>query len=230
MGGLLVLGVVVVILLLWIGYTVQRRRREALAALAARYGFQYAKRDPFHLLWDYNFPLFEMGDTRGCENVLSGEWHGVSFRETDYWYKQRGMSDDDVETYERFNAVIVDIPAYLPIVTIERENVATRVVEHLGFRDIQFESAEFNRTFRVTGEDKSFVFKLVDARMMEWLLTTPPGFGFQFRGSAFLVYSKRLHPDELIPLIGTAKELHDHIPHLVLTDYTTGPQPAAGGE
>lgn len=227
MKALIPLIVVAVVGLGVLGYIVQKKRREAIAGFARRYGFQYSKRDPFNLLWDYNFPLLEMGRQRGCENVVWGEWKGVPFRETDYWYKEPGMSEDDMDHYERWNAVIVDIPAYLPIVTIQRETASTRLADRLGFRDIQFESDEFNRAFRVTGEDKAFVFKLVDPRMMEWLLTTDPRFGFQFRGSATLVFSKRLRPDDLLPLIGTSKELYEHIPRLVWTDYASGPAPSA---
>ena len=226
MRALLLLGAVVLVAgAAWLSYIRKAKRRQTLASFARKFGFSFRQTDPFNLLWDYNFPLFEMGDGRGCENVVWGEWKGIPFRETDYWYftKSTNSNGDNVKSYKHFNAVVVDIPAYVPVVTIERETFATRLADQVGWRDIQFESGEFNRAFRVTAQDREFAFKLVDARMMQWLLTTPQGFGFQFRGSAFLVFSHRLRPMELLPLVGTGKELYDHIPRLVWTDYGTGP-------
>lgn len=207
----------------------KRRRRMGVAAFARRHGFYFRPRDPFGLLYDYNFPLFEMGDGRGCENVVWGEWKGLPFREIDYWYYnatdgRKGSPLRDVH----FNAVVVDVPLYLPRVTVEREGITSRVVGGVGWRDIQFESDEFNRRFRIRAEDPEFAFKLIDARMMHWMLSTDDIFGFQFYGSAILVWSRRLRPTELFPLIGTVKELYDHIPRLVWREYTTGTSSAAG--
>jgi hypothetical protein len=207
----------------------KRHRRMGVAAFAQRYGFEHRPGDPFGLLYDYNFPLFEMGDGRGCENVVWGEWKGLPFRASDYWYYnatdgRRGSALRDLH----FNAVVVDIPAYLPRVTVDREGVASRLTSGIGWRDIQFESDDFNRRFVIRSEDPEFAFKLIDARMMHWMLSTDRLFGFQFYGSAILVWSRRLRPNELLPLIGTAKELYDHIPRLVWTDYGTGSAHATG--
>jgi hypothetical protein len=228
---LVVLGIAAVLIAAaWSSYARKRARRVGLASFAKRFHFAYAPRDPFNLLWDYNFPLFEMGDGRGTENVIWGQWQDIPFRETDYWYckKATNRSDDNIKSYKHFNAVVIDVPAYLPKVTIERETIASRLADQAGFRDIQFESGRFNRKFRVISDDREFAFKLIDARMMQWLLTTPERFGFQFYASAILVFSTRLRPTELLPLIGTGKELYDHIPRLVWTDYGTGPAESTG--
>jgi hypothetical protein len=209
----------------WYSYVRKQRRRRGLASFAQKFNFDYAPRDPFNLLWDYNLPLFEMGDGRGTENVVSGEWKGLPFRETDYWYytKATNGSDDKTKSYKHFNAVVIDVPAYLPKICIERESVASRLAEQIGFRDIQFESEKFNRSFRVTSDDRAFAFKLIDPQMMHWLLTTNYRFAFQCYAGAFIVFATRLRPTELLPLIGTGKEFFDHIPRLVWTEYGTGP-------
>jgi hypothetical protein len=206
----------------------RRRRRRGIAAFARRFGFEFGGADPFGLLYDYNFPLFEMGDGRGCENVVWGEWKGVPFRATDYWYYDATPNRRGSGVKNRmFNAVVVDVPLYLPRVTVEREGFASWAAERVGWRDIQFESEEFNRRFRIRAEDAEFAFKLIDAQMMHWMLSTDEIFGFQFYGRGILVWSKRLRPNELFPLIGTAKELYDHIPRLVWREYATG-TPSAG--
>ena len=227
----IVVVVVALIALAWFSYAWKRRRRMGLASFAQKFHFEFEPRDPFNLLWDYNLPLFEMGDGRGTENVLWGEWDGVPFRETDYWYYTKASStsgDDPMKSYKHFNAVVIDVPAYLPKITIERENIGTRLAGHVGAKDIQFESGEFNRTFGVMSDDRAFAFKLIDARMMHWLLSTDERFGFQCYAGAILAYTRRLKPAQLLPLIGTAKEMFDHSPHLVWADYGSGPAPTAG--
>jgi hypothetical protein len=226
MKAVVLIGVAVaVIAWTWYSYVRKQRRRLGLASFAKKFSFDYGARDPFNLLWDYNLPLFEMGDGRGTENVIWGEWKGLPFRETDYWYykKATSRSDDKTKSYKHFNAVVVDVPAYLPRISIEREGIASRLADQVGFRDIQFESGEFNRAFRITSDDRAFAFKLIDARMMHWMLTTNYRFGFQCYAGAMLVWATRLRPTELLPLIGTAKEFFDHIPRLVWTEYGTGP-------
>jgi hypothetical protein len=200
----------------------RHRRRLGIAAFAEKFEFDYRPHDPFSLLWDYNFPLMEMGDGRGCENVVWGEWKGLPFKAADYWYYEEPSNrKGSVRHYRHFNALIVDVPLYLPRVTVDREGIASLLAGGIGWRDIQFESGEFNKQFRVRAEDAEFAFKLIDARMMHWMLSTDDTFGFQFYASAILVWSRRLRPTELLPLIGTAKELHDHIPRLVWKEYTT---------
>ena len=205
----------------------RRQRQMGVAAFARRFGFHHSTGDPFGLLYDYNFPLFEMGDGRGCENVVWGEWKGMPFRETDYaFYEEPSNRKGSIRMYRRFNAVVVDVPAYLPSVTVERADLVSRVTGAAGWHDLQFESEAFNRAFIVRAEEPAFAYKLIDPRMMHWMLSTDEIFGFQFYASAILVWSRKVRPSELLPLIGTAKELYDHIPRLIWADYGTGIAPS----
>lgn len=230
-GLVLVAGIGILVALAWYRYARLNRRRLGLAAFATRFGFEYSETDPFNLLWDYNLPLLEMGDRRGTENVVHGSWKGTPFIEADYWFaiQTTNSSSSQPRSHKRFNVVIVDVPAELPTLTIERETIAAWIAEEQGFHDIQFESGEFNRAFRVYCRDRAFAFKVVDARMMQWLLTTDRRFGFQLHKGAVIVYAKQLRPRDLLPLIGTAKELYDHIPRLVWVDYGTGAAEATEG-
>jgi hypothetical protein len=207
----------------------RRHRLMGVRAFAERHGFRHVPGDPFGLLYDYNFPLFEMGDDRGCENVVWGEWKGLPFKETDFWYYDDASNrKENIGLRRRFNAVVVDVPLYLPRVSVDPAGVSSVLAGSIGWHDFQFESGEFNRRFTVRAETPEFAFKLVDAQMMHWMLSTDERFGFQFYGSAIMVWSRKLRPTELLPLIGTAKELHDHIPRLVWKEFTTDVPRSAG--
>ena len=98
----------------------------------------------------------------------------------------------------------------------------TRMADHLGFHDIEFESEQFNRMFRVGSPDQEFAFKLIDARMMQWLLLTDGHFGFEVLGPNLLAYSGRRSPSDLGPLFVAAAGFAAHFPRLVQTEYGVG--------
>jgi hypothetical protein len=45
-------------------------------------------------------------------------------------------------------------------------------------------------------------------------------FGFEVAGDRLLVHCPPLRPTDLIPLLGTARGFLDHIPRMVLTEYS----------
>jgi hypothetical protein len=201
-------------------FYVKRKRTEALRRVAKTFGFAWSPRDIGGLL-RYDFDLLFRGDGRGSENSLRGSFKGVSFRAADYWYytSEEGATRGRGRTYHYFSAAVVDIPAYLPDLKIEPEGLVSRVAGSLGFKDIDFESQEFNLRYKVSAPERSFAYKLIDPRMMQWLLSVPAGCSFEFRGPAALVYCNRLPAEKMISLIGTAVELCSRLPELVLTEY-----------
>jgi len=209
----------------------RQERRLAVFAFATRYGLAYARRDPFGLL-GLPFRLLSMGEERGVENVVSGDWKGVSATAADYWYTTqttdgRGRRS---RSSRRFSILVVELPAYLPQVAIEREDLGSRLAGHLGFGDVVFESESFNRRFRVSATDREFAFKLVDARMIHFLEWTGGRYAFEVEGSTLMVHTEQLRPEELVTLFGMGQTFVDRVPRLVWTEYGsgTGPSPLTG--
>jgi hypothetical protein len=209
-------------------YYITKKRRDALAAFAKQYGFTYSRHDPYNLP-SYDFKLFRQGEGRGCENVMTGSWQGLPVKVADYWYYTESTDSQGHRTkdYHRFDIVLADMSCTTPYVSVEKESLFTKLADHMGFRDIDFESEAFNRAFNVKSPDKEFAFKLIDARMEQFLIDAGGSYGFEFQGPTMLVYCHRLGPTGLVPLIGTAKGFVDHIPRLVWTEFGTGPAQAA---
>lgn len=167
--------------------------------------------DPFGLV-DERFRIFRRGEERRCTNVLSGEWKGLRIRYADYEYWLRGKR---AQTSYR-SIVLFELPIDAPRTSIRRENVLTRTADAAGVEDIDFESEEFNRTFRVSGDDPEFARALVDARMMAWLLDEAKHSGFELRGSvAILYYVLFTDPNDLDWFLDRAIGFRDHIPRVV---------------
>ena len=71
--------------------------------------------------------------------------------------------------------------------------------------------------------------KLIDPRMIEWLVSTGGQFAFEIRDRSLLVACEQLEPDRLAILFGAAKGFTDHIPQLVVAEYGTEQQAPSGG-
>jgi hypothetical protein len=211
-------------------YQQKKKRRADLETFAKQYQLQYSQTDPYGLLGGTPFHLFREGDGRGIENVMSGAWQGLPVREADYWYytESTDSKGNRTKSYHYFSVCLAEMGASVPYVSVSKENVFTRLADHVGLRDIDFESEQFNREFNVKSPEPEFAFKLIDARMIQWLLTTGGSFGFELDGATLLAYCKRRKPTELVPLMGTAKAFHDHVPRLVWSEYGAGiPGPSA---
>ena len=207
----------------YLGWYFKQKRIKELASASAQLGLQFSARDPFVTLSE-PFQLFTRGDGRGVENVMSGVWHGTEVRQFDYWYYEESSNGKGgrSRTYYRFNCVIAPIEASCSRLTIDHENLFTRLADALSFHDIEFEDEGFNKKYNVKSPDKKFANDFVDARMMQWLLRHGDGYAFEVNGSELLCAHKRLRPTELIPLLGTVQEFREQVPRVVFELYPKG--------
>jgi hypothetical protein len=217
-GGILIFVaiVAVVIALVWWGYYRKKQRREALAVIAARIGLEYSQEDPYGLD-GYPFSLFERGDGRGCENVLAGTWQQLDVKAFDYWYYEETTDSKGgrSRSYHHFSCAETDVAIVAPHLTVTHETLFTRVADHIGFADIQFESEAFNRVFRVKCDEAKFATDVLDARMMQWLLSTRGEWSFELLDESVLVYSDRLPPSSVPLLLVGLQQFLKHVPRVV---------------
>lgn len=196
------------------------KRREAFRIFARRHGFQYAEGDPFELL-GWPFDLFRRGDGRGIENTLWGNWKDQPMQAFDYWYytESTNSKGQRSRSYRRFSCALVEVPAAFHHLVVAREGIFSRLADHLGFDDIEFESPEFNRRYNVKAADRKFAYELLDARMLEWLVEFDQGLSFEILGNRILAYGSKADPAALLPLVGTASMFRDHIPRVAWNLY-----------
>lgn len=228
---LIIIGVVGLIIGgIFLAFYMKKKRREAFAALAAQFGLQYSPEDPYGLPQSYDFNLFSMGEGRGAENVLTGAWKEMDVIAADYWYYTTSTDSKGNRTrsYSYFTVVIVPLSGYFPKVSVTSENLFTRLADHIGLEDINFESEEFNRRYNIKSKDREFAFKLIDARMIEWFLAQPKGFSIETGGPAYLVYTRRRKPFEIPPVMEHARVFWDQVPRLVWEEYGAKAEPGTG--
>jgi hypothetical protein len=201
-------------------YYAKRKRVESFQTLAPQLGLSYAPEDPFGIL-GWAFALFQRGDGQGVENVLSGTWQGIDLTAFDFWYYDESTDSkgSTSRSYSRFDCAITTIDAACSHLTVDHENLFTRIADALALKDLQFESEEFNRGFNVKSKDERFAYAFVDARMMRWLLGHAKGYAFEVLGDRLLVAGPKIQPMEFLPLLGTLKAFRDQVPRAVFSLY-----------
>jgi hypothetical protein len=222
---LFVLFIVAVATGAYVQYYLKKKRREEIATMARQLGLSYSRDDIVGLL-GYPFALFRKGDGRGAENLLTGTWQGLPIVEADYWYYDESTDSEGhrSKTYHYFSTAIVKMGAFGSPLTISREDIFTKLADHMGLPDIQFETEEFNQAFNVKCKDRKFANDVIDQRMMQWLLAAGKEWSFEVSGQDILVFCRRRKPMDLLPLLGTAKGFMDHVPRVVYELYGPGAQ------
>ncbi|MBW3618994.1 MAG: hypothetical protein KY461_02005 [Actinobacteria bacterium] len=211
---LLVLGGAVAAGLAWWQHHQKAKRREALFALAKRYGLTYTRVDAIGV-GSLPFRFLRRGDDRGVENVITGTLDGRPVALFDLWvmHETRDSKGHRSRRYEHFTCgtAIVD-DAWWPGMTLKPESALTRIGGAVGMRDLQFESDDFNRSWHVTCRDQRLAYAFVDARMMQWLLMAGTEFRFDVFGSHVLAICDRLEPSSWLTLHHALAQFVERIP------------------
>jgi hypothetical protein len=206
--------------LIYYQHQLKLQRQSEMRSLAFGHRLDFSLDDPFDTLSE-PFSLLQKGDGRGVENVMWGFWQGLEIRAFDYWYYEESSDSKGhrSKSYYRFDCLIAPLDARCPQLQISEENLFTRLAGALTFRDIEFESEEFNRRFHVKGPDERFATAFCDARMMDWLLRHGERYAFEVVGDLLLCWTKRVPPAEMVHLMGTAKTFREQIPAVVRSLY-----------
>jgi uncharacterized protein DUF3137 len=221
-----------------IWYRRYRSRRADFAQQAIRHGLRGFPEDPFGLD-RLGMPLFEQGDQVTFTNVLLGEWKGLPFKAAELTVYAKSLNSKgrtELVKQEEYSVLVaeLDLRVWMPWVVLTPESVLTKAKAALGVHDIQFESGQFNARFYVRAEDRRFAYQLIDARMMEYLLSTDSAtkaaLRYEVRGSRLLIATPRgsdnVILDDVFPLFEVASGMAERIPRVVWSEYAAGMSPA----
>jgi hypothetical protein len=197
---------------------VDHPRKNALEVEAKRLGLSYSAKDPFDIM-RYPFALFRRTRRQygGVDNVMWGTWRRLEVRLFDYEYS---INDDDIRY---LSCVVAAIPQGWPTLVIQPETLVTTIADHVALHDIAFELEAFNRLYEIRCEDRRFAGALVDARMMEWLMSHAPLPGFEINGGWILAYRDQVQPWHVESVLELVHGFIEHIPKVVPSLYPKTP-------
>jgi Protein of unknown function (DUF3137) len=177
-----------------------RKRREAMSALAARLGLGFSPDKDRSLATRFSFlDKLAQGSNRYPFNVLSGRYRDNEVLVFDYHYETHSTdSKGHTQTHHHyFSFFILILPMGFPELKITREGLLSKVAQAFGYDDIDFESAEFSKTFCVRSRDKKFAYDVCNAQMMEYLLANRD-LSIEIEKNALaLAFDKRLAATEI---------------------------------
>ncbi|WP_029291707.1 hypothetical protein [Cellulomonas sp. HZM] len=228
MVGLMAVGFVVVAGVAAFGLWQQSKRREALFRWSVASGWSYEAQDD-SLAYRWAGSPFGRGDEREGTEVLRGTWDGMPA--LSFTYVETNVSrDSDGKTSRSstsYHVIALAMPSELPTVELTPEGLGAKLVKMVGGQDIQFESDEFNRTYRVVGESPVVAHAIIHPRLMERLLAPDArGVAWRIEGNSILTWRTGSTDLGLIaPRLGLLQQIVASVPRHVWLDH--GYDPAA---
>jgi hypothetical protein len=204
----------------------EKKRREEFARLAAALSLSFSPEDPFGLPGRLgHIHAFSRGDSHRASNVLHGAYRGREIIAFDYKYTTTHTSTDSKgrtttrNVDHHFSACLHPLECRFPRLLLRPEGFFDKVADFFGFDDIDFESDEFSRKFRVTSDDRKFAYDVCHARMMEWLLTNRGWHAEMVGGYFVLTDGRRWSAPEFHSAISFAWKFFEMIPEFVWKEY-----------
>ena len=215
--------VIVVGIAAYLAYEAEQKRRRLLQGFALSSGWAYTGRDDS---WTARFDggPFGQGDHRRADNVLTGRYGDRDMVAFDYSFQTHSSDSkgNRQTTTHRYTVCALRLPAYLRELELSPESLLTRVATAVGFADVELESEDFNRRYRVRAKDPKFAYDVLNPRTMTALLARPP-LHLRISGADALCWeSGRLRPPVLLEHLSTLALLVDGIPSFVWTDHSPG--------
>jgi hypothetical protein len=205
----------------YFNYLAAKKRREAFAAFAAQQSFGYAESNDA-LANQWSGTPFQTGDHWRVKNVLTGAFHGRQIVAFDYSYQTHTTDGKGRRhtTTHKFGVVVMQLPGPLPRLEVTHEGIfGGAFAKALGFADLQFESEQFNRAFRVKADDQRFGHAVIHPQMMEMLLARGE-IGWRFEGNSLVGWDSGPHaPVEVMNRLLLLQQVVDQVPPYVWRDY-----------
>jgi len=195
-------------------------RRETLFMFAVSRGWDFTVADS-SLAGRWAGTPFGQGEKRRVTNVIRGTSEGRTLTAFDYEFVTTSSSNGGRDSStQRFAVVVLGMPAYLPTLEVVPETVADRVASAVGVaRDIDLESEDFNRKFRVAAANPKLASDVLTPRTMD-LLIARPALAFRTQGSDIVSWAPgTIDPVEVLMRASTLDAVLGGVPGFVWRDH-----------
>jgi hypothetical protein len=207
--------------LAYLSWKREQQRRAVLLQWATSSGFDFTPADDSWCQRWSGTP-FGDGDNRQARNVISGAHGDRRFTAFDYSYETHSTDSKGhtTTTTHSYAVTSVQLSTYLPVLQVTPEGLFSRFGNVLGFDDVELESEEFNRRFRVHTADRKFACDVLTPRTMQALLAHPDA-SWRIEGVDILAWeSGSLTPSTAVQMTATLDTVLAGIPSFVWKDHT----------
>jgi hypothetical protein len=165
--------IVICLIIYYIQWRNDKRRREALLNWAQSHGWSYNDHRDQQTYDRYSFLNgLQRGKNRYTFDNLHGRWDGYPAEAFNFHYSTTSSdSEGNRKTHHHYlGVVLIQIERSFPKLVIYPEDSFQKLINAFGFGDIKFESVEFSRKFTVDCSDKKFAYDFCNTKMIEYLL------------------------------------------------------------
>ncbi len=136
--------------------------------VAEKLGLKYSKGHSDHMISRFSFiNRMNYGRKKFVLNTLEGRYSQQDVVVFDLRYDTCSIDKNGPADWYTF--YILKLPREVPEATIYHEGYISKIKQLTGANDIDFESHEFSRTFRVRSADAQFAYDFCNARMIDYL-------------------------------------------------------------
>ncbi len=221
----------IVIAIAVIAHKRNQERIASLVGLARSCQWAFYPADPYGLPRRWGGTPFDEGYDRAATNVLIGEVRGHPMVAFDYEYKTdtRDSDGDRRTTTHCFSVVALGMPCALPELQVGPEGLFARLGTALGMQDIELESEDFNRRYRVRCPVPKLATDVLTPRTMEALLASER-IQFRFAGTDAVSWEDgKLEPAAVMYRSEVLARVVEGVPAFVWRDYGLGEQAQPAG-
>ena len=194
--------------IVWLVRHFEKKRTEALRAVAAAMGLDFsAGKDETMLAKMEVFSLFHKGHGRRMKNVMTTTADTARITIFDYQYTTGGGQHS--QTHRQTVVSIESDALSLPNFALRPEGVMQKIGAALGMQDIDFEGdPEFSNAFVLTGDDEESIRRFFDEELRE-SLAQRKGICVEVTPGLFIYHcGGRRKPEEIRELMNEAWTVH----------------------
>ncbi len=183
-------------------FVADRRRRDALARLAATWEVSFYPDPPPGTLRPYDhLPLFSLGRGARARHLLYGDLEGTRFELFEYRFRT-GTGKN--QRNHRLSVLGVRAPLGLPRFAMRPENVFERIGAAFGAQDIDFaQSPGFSRLYVLQGDEAAAVKSRFSADLLAFF-ERHEGWRVEGHGDALVLY----RADRVLPVEEVRATVH----------------------
>lgn len=211
----------VAITVAYFNYKREQQRKDLLAQWAFANNWTIAPVDDSWCTRWVGAP-FNEGDHKRAKNVITGAWKNHPFVSFDFSYQTHSSDGRGATSTQTHHYAVssVQLPTYLPGLQVTPESALSRLGEAVGLNtDIDLESEDFNRAFRVRANNPKFASDVLTPRTMQMLLSRPH-FSWRIEGADILCWQQgEQKPAEVTAVVSTMLDVVAGIPSFVWHDY-----------
>ncbi|MGE9296565.1 MAG: hypothetical protein ACQKBV_09790 [Puniceicoccales bacterium] len=220
-----IFGVIAVMILFFgvvffVNHYLAKKRREAVGAVAQQLGLAFSPDKDHALGKQIQFLDVFRGTNRYAFNRIHGDYHGFKIECFDFHTETHTTdSKGNRQTHHHYYSIFIcRLPCTFVELKIHREGVLEKLGQMVGFEDIDFESAEFSRKFFVKSKDKKLAYDVVNAQMMQYLLSNDDISIELERDVLCVFFKRRLKPEDLAPNLGRLIEVRKRVPDYLFSN------------